>query len=163
MFTLYEIILYSTVLCSSWNGTYYPVFKNFLPQCILFFFLKWMHSIPFASERQDKSGIKLLIKLAINMMGKLTSNFIYGINLEESWPLCSVLGKKPLVPERTDNYSLRLSPAHKHLQNLGRSVAPGFSSVSDRRGSLASKGIKWGSQSTFCLGLYFFRIKSPLV
>lgn len=43
-----------------------------------------MHSIPFASERQDKSGIKLLIKLAINMMGKLTSNFIYGINLEES-------------------------------------------------------------------------------
>lgn len=66
------------------------------------FFLKWTHSIPFASERQDKSGIKLLIKLAINMMGKLASNFIYGINLEESWPLCSVLGTKPLVPERTD-------------------------------------------------------------
>lgn len=86
------------------------------------FFLKWTHSIPLAYEKQDKSGIKLLIELAINMRGKFASNFIYGINLEESWPLCSVLDKKPLVPERTDNYSLRLSPAHKHLQNLAKSV-----------------------------------------
>lgn len=141
--------------------------ENFLPQNILFFFsnehtafLLLMRSY----EKQDKSGIKLLIELAINMRGKLASNFIYGINLEESWPLFSVLDKKPLVPERTDNYSLRLSPAHKHLQNLAKSVvAPGFSSVNDRRGSLASKGIKWSSQSTFCLRLYLFRIKSPLV
>lgn len=163
MFTLYEIILYTIALCSSWNGTYYPVLKIFYHKTF-YFFLKWTHSIPLAYEKQDKSGIKLLIELAINMRGKLASNFIYGINLEESWPLCSVLDKKPLVPERTDNYSLRLSPAHKHLQNLAKSVvAPGFSSVNDRRGSLASKGIKWGSQSTFCLGLYLFRIKSPLV